>query len=408
MIVFFEGLVLWAVFPVTSFYCEQLGGGPAWVGVMFALLSAPKVISNPIFGRLADRFGRRPLLAVASLGTLSGSVGWALAPTIGWLAVSRMIAGLFSAQSALCQTVVADVTLPQRRAAGMGVVGAAFGLSMVLGPLVGAVTTRLGSHAAVGWVCAGIQTLSFLTVVFLLPETRPARVPAAFLAGAVPDGRPSGPTGVLPCAPVVRPPRWQNLLRARYVAPLLLVTLLTSLTVAQLTSTLSVFAKDAYRFNETEASYAFAFFGLIGVVVQGGLIRPLVPRLGEHRTAVFGIALLALAFGILAARPPAWAFWTSLVLLAVGTAFNMPTVTALLSGCVDEQRQGELLGVQQSVTSLGRGGGSGLAGWLYQHYGPSWSYALALGLSVLAALLLIPQKVRVPHHAGAAPAAAVE
>jgi MFS family permease len=380
LIVFFEGLVLWAVFPVTSFYCQQLGGGAVWVGVMFALLSAPKILSNPIFGALSDRFGRRPLLAIASLGTLCGSLGWALAPSIGWLAVSRLVAGLFSAQSALCQTVVADSNPPERRAAGLGVVGAAFGLSMVVGPLLGGWVAGDVSHPAVGWMCAAIQALSLLTVTFLLKETRPS----AALSPARADATPRVPQP----------------LRQRQVTPLLGVTFLMAFTVAQLTSTFSLFTQQQYGFSEKHAGHAFAFFGLIGVLVQGGFIRPLVPRLGEQRTALAGLVALGVGFGLLAAQPAAWVMWLGTAILAAGTALSMPTVTALLTGCANERAQGALLGLQQSVMSLGRGAGSGVAGWVYDLRGPGVSYALATVGAVLAVLLLLPVRARTDRPAG--------
>jgi DHA1 family tetracycline resistance protein-like MFS transporter len=115
VVVLLEGLVLWAVFPIMSYYCAEFGGGPVAVGVMFALLSAPRVICNPLFGWLAERFGRRPLMAVASLGTMAGSILWAVSPDLTWLAVSRAIAGVFGAQAALSATVVA--TRRRRRGA---------------------------------------------------------------------------------------------------------------------------------------------------------------------------------------------------------------------------------------------------------------------------------------------------
>lgn len=372
LIVLFEGLVLWAVYPATSFYCEQFGGGPTSVGLMFALLSLPKIVSNPIFGRLSDRFGRRPLLAVASAGTLCGSVGWALAPSLGWLAVSRLIAGVFSAQSTLCQTVVADGTVPERRATALGVVGAAFGGSMVLGPLIGSWVAAHFSHAAVGWACAAIQSLSLLTVVFLLRETRPTRAaPDLGTDCRVPD----------------------NILRLRGVIPLLAVTLVTAIVASQLT-TLSLFTRDRYGFGEKQAGYPFAFFGVIGVLVQGGVVRALTPRLGERNTAGLGLVALGAGFALLALPLPPWALWFGMGLLGAGAALNMPATTALLSSCVDERRQGSVLGYQQGATSLGRGVGSGAMGALYELCGPAVSYALTAALALWATLLLLPVKRR--------------
>jgi MFS transporter, DHA1 family, tetracycline resistance protein len=372
LIVLFEGLVLWAVYPATSFYCDQFGGGPMSVGLMFALLSLPKIVSNPIFGRLSDRVGRRPLLAIASAGTLCGSVGWALAPSLGWLAVSRLVAGIFSAQSTLCQTVVADATRPERRAAALGIVGAAFGGSMMLGPIIGSWVAAHFSLAAVGWVCAGVQSLSVLTVLFLLRETRPAQAPPN---------------------PGTKRQNSDNVFRLPGVIPLLGVVFVTAVVAAQLT-TLSLFTKDRYGFGEKQAGYPFAFFGVIGVFVQGGLVRALTPRLGERTTSALGLVALGAGFAMLALPLPEWALWLGMGLLGAGAALNMPATTALLSSCVDERRQGAVLGYQQGATSLGRGAGSAVMGALYGFCGPTVSYALTAALAVLATLLLLPVKSR--------------
>ena len=283
LIVFFEGLVLWAVYPVTAFYCAQFGGGPTSVGVMLALLSLPKIFTNPVFGRAADRFGRRPLLIIASTGTLCGSVAWALSPSLGWLAVSRLVAGVFSAQSALCQTVVADATPPERRAVGLGVVGAAFGGSMVVGPFIGGWVAQHISHAAVGWVCAGIQLLSVLTAAFVLPETRPVHVGDLAHDSSV---------------------ALRAVLRTRHVLPLLLATFVTAVVAAQLITTLSLLTSQRFGYEEEGASAAYAFFGVIALVVQGGAVRVIVPRWGERTTAIAGLAALSTGFALLALRPP--------------------------------------------------------------------------------------------------------
>lgn len=369
-VVFCEGLVLWSVFPIMSYYSAELGGGPVWVGILFALLSAPRVIFNPIFGRLSERFGRRPLMTLASLGTMAGSIVWAVSPNVGWLAASRLVAGMFGAQAALSSAVVADATPPERRSAGMGLVGAAFGLSMVLGPLLGGWVTHFASHAAVGWVGAFLQALSVLTVTFLMPETHPhVGAPAR-----------AGPARV-PLAAV---------LRAARVMPLLVVTFLTAAALVQVTTTLSMLGELVYRFTEADAAHVFAFFGLIGTVVQGGVLRALHPRFGDQRLAVFGLACIAAAALLVAISPPVWALWLGMGLIGVGTALGTPTVTAMLSRCVGPDRQGTLLGAQQGVMALGRGIGAPVAGWAFGALGPTSPYVLTAIVGLAGALLLAP------------------
>lgn len=375
VVVFCEGLVLWSVFPIMHYYAAELGGGPRWVGLLFALLSAPRVFSNPIFGRLSERFGRRPLMAVASLGTLLGSVGWALAPRLAglapgiwWLALSRMVAGVFGAQAALSAAVVADVTPPGRRAAGMGVLGAAFGLSMVLGPLLGGWVTTAASHALVGWVGAGLQALSVVTVLCALRETRPA-------------GGQAHASG----QPWFRPVWFGSQIQL-----LLGVTLLATLALSQVTTTFSMLADRVYHFTERDAGHAFALLGLVATLVQGGVLRLLLKRWRERAVSMAGLLLLAAGAAAVALEPPTWGLWLSLATIGVGVALSTPTVTALLSRCVAAHEQGALMGMHQGVTALGRGLGAPLAGVLFAGLGPSSPYVVTVGVMLVAAGLLVP------------------
>src|SRR5262245_37909424 len=134
LVVLLEALCFTTGFPVLSYYAQRLGGDAAWVGILFGLVAWPKVVSNPIWGTLSERLGRRPVLAINTLGTLAGSIGWALAPNIGMLAISRALVGIFGGQAGLAQAIAADVAPPEKRAAAMGVLGGAFALSLTLGP----------------------------------------------------------------------------------------------------------------------------------------------------------------------------------------------------------------------------------------------------------------------------------
>lgn len=370
-VVLLEGLVLWAVFPVMHFYVAALGGGEAWVGLMFALMTLPKVATNPLLGRASESWGRRPVLILAGVGSLSASVIWALAPNLGWLAVSRVVTGLFGVQAALTHTLIADTTTPDRRAAGMGLIGAAFALSMVFGPLLGGSVAEAFGHAAVGWMAAGLQTLSLLLIVTLLPETRPR------VARPVPDAE------QVRLAPA--PPK---LLTAPRVLPLLIVTLLTMLAAAQFTSTLGTLLETGYQFSEWDVSVAFTVFGLVGAVVQGSLLRALVPRVGEQRLCLGGIVTLIVGLTWLSTTPGLAQLWVTFALISAGGALLLPTLTAMLSQAVGADRQGALLGLQQGAMAFARGVGSGTGGAVFALAGPLGTYGCAAACGVAAAIIL--------------------
>jgi MFS family permease len=361
-------------------YCVELAGktqAGLYTGLAFMLLGAPKVFSNTLLGRWSDRFGRRPLLIVSSLGTLTSSVLWAVTPNIGVLLLSRAIAGTFGGQATLSAAVVADVHPPQRRSAGMGALGAAFGCSMIFGPLVGGYVAAYASHAGVGWVGAALQVLSLLTAALILPETRPARPPTSESGSAPTSAR--------------------ALLAQPSVFPLLASTFLVTFAVAEFTTTFPALAENHYAFTEREAGYAFSLFGLIGTLLQGGALRPLVRLLGERNLAMIGQGLLAASLAGLALLPPEGLLWVLAGFVGAGVAFTTPTITALVSVCVGPQQQGALLGLHQSVTALGRSGGAALAGWMFGIVGARPPYTLAAGLSFVAGALLIYVPTRVGY-----------
>ncbi len=383
VIVLCEGLCFGAVLPVIGFYCERLGGGPITLGLLFALLAGPKVVMNPLFGRVSDRYGRRPVLLIATLGTLAGSVLWALAPNVVWLAISRGVVGVFGAQAAIAQAVAADVTPPARRAAAMGLLGAAFGLSITLGPLLGGIVSTAASNAAVGWVCALLQALSIVVIVTLLPETR-GRSGATFASDDAPaaTGGPSSRGADLPTlAPLLQRPA---------VRRLMLVTLLMWLGFSVINGTFQLLAAHAYHMTERHVSYAYAVIGIVGAVIQGGLIRRLAATLGEQVCGLAGLAVLAVAFALLAATPPAPVFWLVTTLLAAGSALAVPCIAGLVSRAVDEAEQGAVLGLHQGVIGLGRAGGAAFGGALYALAGAPLVYSTAAVVIVAGGWLLRP------------------
>ncbi len=393
-IVFLEGLVVWAVIPVTHAYTQSLGGGPAIVGLMFALMSAPKAISNPVFGRLSDRFGRRPLLIIATLGTITASATWALAAAWPILAISRTLAGLFGAQAALAPAIIADSLPQERRAGGMGLLGAAFSLSMVIGPLIVAQLQVWIGLSGLGWYCVALQIASLLVILLLLRETRPTNAAAAH-ATPTQQGSPPMPASF-----------WRPV-----VVSLLLAAFLVMFASHQVTPTVGDLLEGAYGFATAEVPYMFAFLGLVGAVVQGGLVRLLAPIVGERQLVFVGVALAASGMALLALLPPAWGLWVALAAIASGLGFSTPALQTLLSNAVLPTQQGFAQSLNQAMTALGRGVGSIVAGVVLASAGLSAVYALgALAMLLVAPLIAwwslaaLPAKPTLPNNPSQQPA----
>ncbi len=369
LVVLCEGLTFGAVLPVLDAHCSGLGGGPLWLGVLFGLASLPKVVFNPLFGTWADRVGRRPMLALASAGTLAGSVGWALAPSIGWLALARLITGIFGAQAGLAQAVAADVSEPARRAAAVGLIGAAFGISLMFGPLVGGFVAYFAGTHAVGWACAVLQVLSLLIIGTLLRETAP-------------------PNAAAQHSQTMRPPD-ARVLRLPGVPILLVATLLVTIATSELVSTYSLVMATDYGFDERAKALTWSLFGLIGVIVQGGLIRAFVHHFGERNTIFTGLTLLGAGFAWVAPGPVLVGFWAATLLMALGVALVTPALSGLLSRIVSAQAQGRLAGLNQAVLGLGRFSGNLAGGALYDVGGRPAAYLAAVALTALAGAAMV-------------------
>lgn len=368
LVVLAEALCFTTVLPIISFYTQDLGGDSNWVALMFVLMAGPKLLSNPLWGRLSDRWGRRPVLALNTLGTLCGSVAWALAPSVGWLAFSRGLIGVFGGQATLAQAIVADSVPPERRSAGMGVLGASFAVSLIIGPLLAGWITSFASSAVIGWVCAGLQIASLTVILLFLPETRDS-------AAAKPTQAPT--------------PLTAN--ERRDIGLVLGATLIFNLAISQMNSTYGLVAQHKYGLDERHASYGFALFGFVLALTQGGLVRPLSPRLGDRVCALSGMLIGAVGFGCMALTPPALGFWISTVVMATGVALATPCIASLLSRRVSAERQGVALGVQQALIGLGRAVGAGMGGWSYRWTtppGPAGPYGAAAALIVVATMVL--------------------
>lgn len=366
LVVLLEGLSVSALFPVTHAYVGEFGGGPVWTGLLFALVPAPKILFNPLWGRLSDRRGRRPVLALATVGSALGSVGWAIAPSLGWLAAARLLAGVFGAQAALAGAVAADVSPPERRAGSMAVLGMAFGLAFSVGPAIGGLFGEAFGLAAVGWLCASFQLVSLLLIATTLRETH---------AGAA---RATGGAAARSLRAIGRTPVVQAALGA---------TALMTIALSELIATFGEMTEARYAFSPRQTGYALAAFGLIGALAQG-LVRPAVRAAGERPVALTGIALMTVGLALLALPGEPARLWAAVALIAMGSAAASTCVTAILSRAVAADEQGRVLGLQQSVIGAARALGFAVGGWLLA-LGTSLPYASGAVLVALAAGWLV-------------------
>jgi MFS transporter, DHA1 family, tetracycline resistance protein len=357
VIVFIDLLGFGMVIPVMALYAERLGAAEGQIGWLMTGYSAMQLVFTPIWGRLSDKLGRRPLLLLSIFMTAVGFLGYALAPDFRWLLVSRLFAGAATANIAIAQAYIADVTPPEGRAKGMGIIGAAFGLGFVLGPAIGGFLSSI-SLAAPGYAAAALAAVNGAAAFFVLPEPRERTVAErrAHLPALLDELRRPG------------------------IRRLVLIYLLSVFAFSGMEATFALLAAHRYGLDQRHVSWLFAFIGVVMTIVQGGLIGPLTRRFGERPLLVTGLTLQALGLAALPYAGGMPGLLAACVPLAVGNGFATPALSALLSRSAREEDQGGTLGIGQSAAALGRIAGPITATNAYQHL---WFAAPYLGAAVI-------------------------
>jgi multidrug resistance protein len=307
-------------------------------------------IFSPILGGLSDRYGRRPVLLLSIIGGGFSYILLGLAGSLRWLFVSRAIAGIMGANISTAQAYIADVTKPEERAKGMGLIGAAFGLGFVCGPLLGGLLYSINQHLPFFFMAA-LSFANATLLYFVLPETITPDHPARAMAGG---------NHVTAMFAAFKQPR----LALVVVLYFLLVTAFSMMTTAFVP-----FTRYRFGYGPRENSSIFFIIGLTAAIFQGLLIGRMVKRFGEMRPAIIGCGILV--GGFLATpfiAPEHRGAIASLLLCAMGFAIGnglvTTTLTSLASKSVGPQEQGRVLGMTQSFASLGRVIGPGLVSFL--------------------------------------------
>jgi len=310
-------------------------------------------LSGPVLGSLSDRVGRRPVILLSNLGLGLDYVLMALAPNLTWLFVGRVISGITGASITTAFAYIADTAGPEKRAQAFGMVGAAFGVGFIVGPAIGGLLGNFDPRLPF-WVAAGFSLLNFAYGLFVLPESLPAAKRAAFSWGR------ANPVGSL------------VLLRSH---PELLglagVSFLSQLSHESLPAAFVIYASYRYHWDQGMIGLTLAVVGICSAVVQGGLIGPIVARLGERRAMMFGLGAGAIGFAMygLAATPTL--FWIGVPLMALWGVAGAAT-QGLVSARVGPSEQGQLQGALQGVRGIAGLIGPGL-------YTLSFAYAIGAG-----------------------------
>lgn len=351
------------IVPLLPFYAETFGASPLVIGLLFAVFSLCQLIAAPLLGDISDRYGRRPVLVFSLAGTVVSFVMLALAHSVAMLFLARIVDGLSGGNVSTARAYVADVTEPKDRARAYGLIGAAFGMGFIMGPALSGVLARV-SYTAPIWAAAALTLVATAMAWLWLPETvHRAR------AGT------GNPLGYLP-----------ELFRRPAMRRVLTIDFIYWFSFAIFQTTFALFAAQRFGFDASSTGYLFAGFGVLGAVIQGGLIRPIVRRAGDKATFIAGIVFSIAGLTAAAFSHSVTLFALALVPLAIGMGFGHPTVSSLISRAGRGDEQGRVQGAAGAVESLGRTLGPVWGSASLQRFGeatPFLTGAMFLALTLL-------------------------
>jgi len=358
------------IIPLLPFYAQTFGASPVTIGLLFAIFSLCQLIAAPALGDLSDRYGRRPVLIFSLLGTVVSFVMLALAHTLTLLFLARIVDGLSGGNISTARAYVADVTEPKDRARAYGLIGAAFGLGFILGPALSGVLAKV-SYTAPIWAAAGLTLVATAMAWLWLPETVHRTQ-----AGT------GNPFRYLP-----------ELLRRPILRRVLVIDFVYWFAFAIFQTTFALFAAIRFGFDAPRTGYFFAAFGVLGAIVQGGFIRPLVARFGDRTTFMLGLAIAVIGLVSASLTHSVSMFALTLVPVALGMGLGHPTVSSIVSRAARGDEQGRVQGAASAVESLGRTLGPVWGNASLQHFGEGTPYISAAVFLIVTLLLSLGYQV---------------
>jgi MFS transporter, DHA1 family, tetracycline resistance protein len=331
-------LALGIIIPVLPHLIQDFVAGDAataaeYIGLFGTAWAVMQFFASPIIGALSDRFGRRPVILLSNLGLGLDYIVMALAPTLWWLLLGRLISGITSASIASSYAYVADISAPDKRAGGFGMLGAAFGLGFVLGPALGGVLADIAPRLPF-WVAAGMSLANFLYGMFVLPESLPPGKRMRFA------WRRANPVGSL-----------KLLRRHRELLGIAGVYFLSNLAHVSLPSVFVIATAYRYGWSATTVGYVLAVVGICSMIVQAGLVQPVVARLGEARTLLLSLSAGAVAFAIYGLAPTDILFFVGIPIMSIW-GMTGPASQGLMSRHAGVDEQGQLQGAAASLRSI--------------------------------------------------------
>jgi len=370
------------VIPVLPKLIEELSGGnlpeASLIGGRLLMLYAiMQFIFSPILGGLSDRYGRRPILLISLLGLGLDYFLLAGAPSITWLVVGRLIAGIGGASFTTASAYIADITPPEKRAQNFGLIGMAFGIGFIIGPLVGALFSHIDLRAP--FVAAGVLSLlNFFYGLFFIPESLQKENRRTF------DWKRANPLGT-----------FINLKRYPQIIGLIIGLFILFIAGKTIETIWGFYNMFKFNWNEAEIGYSLAFVGVLVGLVQGGLIRWFIPKYGQIKSIFYGIIFYAFGLACFAFATHSWMMYAALIPYCLGGLCG-PAIQGLISNQIPNNEQGEIQGVFTALMSISAIISPTLMSRLFYEFSkedaelffPGAPFALSAVLSVAGALII--------------------
>ena len=351
LVVFLDLVGFGIVIPILPYYSKAFGASAFTLGWLMASYSITQFLFAPFWGSLSDRYGRRPILLATIAGGSLAMLLTGMANSLALLFLGRLVAGAFGANISTASAYIADVTKPEDRAKGMGIIGASFGLGFIFGPAIGGILSPNGYNVPI-LLAAGLGALNFLITYIQLEEPKIARETRT-------ENR--------------RHLSW-SLVKECFSLPgtgtPIALFFFGTTAFTQLEVAFGLFVLSRYGYDARHAGFLLAGMGVIGVFIQGGAIGKLAKRFGEMNLLRIGYFSLGLAMLVAGFTLNPKLFIVSLAFIALGNSLVNPSLSSLLSKAAPENRKGAFLGVYQSAGSLARIVGPPISGFFFDHLGP--------------------------------------
>lgn len=352
--ILFDCIGFGIIIPIMPALIKELTGATLseaseYGGFLLTVYSLMMFACSPILGALSDKTGRRTVLLISLFGMAIDYFFLAFAHTISLLFLGRIIAGICGASITTASAYIADVSTPEKRAQNFGLIGAAFGLGFIIGPVIGGVFSQFGTRVPF-MIAGGLSLINWLYGYFILPESLKKENRRKF------EWKRANPVGAL-----MQIKRYPSLLG-------LLAALLILFIAAQSTQTVWTFyTQEKFNWNETWVGYSLGFVGLTVAIVQGGLIRVIIPKFGQKKSIMLGLSLYVLGFVLFAFASEGWMMFAFMVPYALA-GITGPAIQGIISTQVKPDEQGELQGIMTSFMSLASIIGPLLMSYLFAHF----------------------------------------